>query len=390
MIHSENFKTKTILLDRENPGQKGVWNIGLDIGYSAVKGFSPNTIYCFPAFAKKVPDGLISVAKERPTDIQYRNVKTGEIWNVGESAQDMAGTNDSELATFGRQRYFSEMFRVIAEVGMAFGMLSNRFGQRGDKELFLQTGLPPEYREMDSDDLIQALSGEHNFEVKIGTKDWKTFHFTLDPENIGKPMDQPMGTLYSVACNPSGRPSKDAAKFFGSNVLIMDAGFGTLDIYNISNGRIITRPETIDNLAMKEIFKRTISDIAKKYKKELTITGMQKVLETGTVNIMEKKTVDGRIRRCSSEVSFTDFLEKNNKDVCMEALDRICNTYDGLVEHKFLIITGGTCSAWNTLIKEYLSGMETLTIVSGAQNENLSPVFANARGYYMYALSSHR
>ncbi len=388
MIHTENFKTKTILLERENPARGNRWNIGLDIGYSAVKGFSPNSIYCFPAFAKKVPEGLVNVAKARDKDIQYRNSRTGEVWHVGEAAQDMCNTNDSELAIFGRQRYFSEMFQVIAEVGLAFGMLKNKFGARGDKELFVQTGLPPEYREMDSDDLIEALSGEHNFEVKIGARDWIPFQFTLKKENIGVPMDQPMGTLYSVACRGDGRPSKDASKYFNSNVLIMDAGFGTLDIYNISNGKIITKPETIDTMAMKEIFKRTIADIAKMHKKEISITGMQRVLATGTINVMEKKMVNGRKKRFSSEVGFSDYLEKNNKDVCIEALDRICNTYDGLVDHKYLIITGGTCSAWNSIIREYLAGMQTLAIVSGAENENLSPVFANARGYYMFALSS--
>ena len=69
MINTINFKTKTILSERNNPVRGDVWNIGLDIGYSSVKGFSPNAVSCFPAFAKKASD-TPSMAAPKPTDIQ--------------------------------------------------------------------------------------------------------------------------------------------------------------------------------------------------------------------------------------------------------------------------------------------------------------------------------
>ena len=96
MINTINFKTKTILSERNNPVRGDVWNIGLDIGYSSVKGFSPNAVSCFPAFAKKASD-TPSMAAPKPTDIQYRNDITGEIWDVGENAQNRATANDSEV-----------------------------------------------------------------------------------------------------------------------------------------------------------------------------------------------------------------------------------------------------------------------------------------------------
>lgn len=378
MIHTENFKTKTVLVERENPS-KGRWNIGLDIGYSAVKGFAPNVVFCFPAFAKKVTE-IDTIRRPNEKDIQYRNDATGEIWDVGESAQDRCTTNDNELNVYGRVRYFNEMFKVISEVGMAFGMLKNRYGAPTDKEIYLQTGLPPEYRKRDEEDLKEALSGRHTFSVKIGKRDWIPFDFELDANHIGV-IDQPMGTLLSVSTASNGRPSADAAQFFSSNVLIMDAGFGTLDIYNISKGKILTTPETIDDMGMKRVFKEVIEQIFAKYKKEITILGMQSVLSSGKISIFDKKA------RRSSSVDISDILEECNKKVCMEALERICNSYDNLIDHNYLIITGGTCSAWASLIRDFFSGMETLTVLSGAQNDNLSSVFANARGYYMYALN---
>lgn len=378
-METKKYKTKTLLFERDNP-TKDVWNIGLDIGYSAVKGFSPNNLFCFPAFAKKQGD-VVSVAKADSTDIQYRN-STGEVWNVGESAQNMSSTNDSELAVFGRTRYFSEMYRVISEVGMAFGMLKNKFGDPSGKEIYIQTGLPPEYRKSDTPDLIEVLSGEHEFDIRIGERDWIHFKFTIASDHVGV-IDQPMGTLFSISTNPTGRPAKEARKYFSSNLIIIDAGFGTLDIYNIANGKIITKPETVDNMGMKQVFKQTIRDIMDKYKKELTIMDMQKVLLSGEIHVFEKKNG----RPVSKKVSVANILEKNSKEVCEAAIARICNTYNNLVDHDYLIITGGTCAAWKDYIKEYFNDMETLEILSGAQNDNLSAVFANVRGYYMYALN---
>ena len=45
MGFAQNFKTKTIFTARKNESVDGIWTIALDIGYSAIKGFSNNMIY---------------------------------------------------------------------------------------------------------------------------------------------------------------------------------------------------------------------------------------------------------------------------------------------------------------------------------------------------------
>lgn len=380
MINTINFKTKTILSERNNPVRGNIWNIGLDIGYSSVKGFSPNAVSCFPAFAKKASD-TPSMAAPKPTDIQYRNDITGEIWDVGENAQNRATANDSEVSLFTKVRFFSEMFRVISEVGMAFGMLKNKYGSPEGKEVFLQTGLPPEHIDSLGDDLREALSGTHKFSIKIGNKNWISFDFELDMDHIYKVIGQPMGTLISVATGSNGRPVAEAARYFSKNILIIDAGFGTLDVYNLNKGNIASTPETIDDMGMKQVFKETIATIKEKFKKDISILEMQTVLETGKISVFERK------ERRSTSKNIADILEASNQKVCEEALAHICNSYNDLIDHDYLIITGGTCSAWSSIIREFFSGMETLTILSGAQNDNLSAVFSNVRGYYMYALN---
>ena len=52
---TKDFETKTIMQEQPFPGSEEKWVIGLDIGYSAVKGISQNALWCFPAYAKQIP-----------------------------------------------------------------------------------------------------------------------------------------------------------------------------------------------------------------------------------------------------------------------------------------------------------------------------------------------
>ena len=42
------YAPKTERLHRENRSVNGYWPVGIDYGFSAVKGFSPNKVFCFP------------------------------------------------------------------------------------------------------------------------------------------------------------------------------------------------------------------------------------------------------------------------------------------------------------------------------------------------------
>lgn len=379
MFSTSNFKTKTTFIERKNESVEDIWAVALDIGYSAVKGYSSNAVYSFPSYARKLTGQLLGFADVSANDILYKDNATGETWIVGSSAQEMITTDetgDSLAELYGRNRYFSELFKVIAEVGMGLGMMTNTFGSPNGKSLMLQTGLPPAYLKSDSSLLKESLGGEHNFSVKVGKKPWVSFNFILPEDNIFV-MAQPMGTLLSISTDNSGKQIPDAAKYFKSSMLIFDPGFGTLDVFNIRN-RMIESTETFDNLGMKRVMMETSNLIMDKYHQEIPVPAMQKYLATGEIRYKDRKT------RTTSMVPFGDLLEEANKKVCMEALSKIDNIYNNLFDHDYLVITGGTGAAWNTIIKEYYGGMETLKIINGNQNDNLPCIFSNVRGYYLY------
>lgn len=56
MRETLNFKPKTLMETRSFPSSNSHWVIGLDIGYSAVKGICPNKIFSFPSYARKIPE----------------------------------------------------------------------------------------------------------------------------------------------------------------------------------------------------------------------------------------------------------------------------------------------------------------------------------------------
>lgn len=377
MVQPINFKTKTIIQGRQNPTfDSEFWIAAVDVGYSAVKAFSANSITCFPYYARKVDPSALTLKTPDSSDIQYRD--SNGTWNVGALAQNMISSDeamDSAATMYGRNRYYSPMFLVTARTGIALSMLSNQYGSPNGKTPIIQTGLPPAYMKSDSAFLIDVLSGHHTFEVKVGTGKWTKFDFDLPKENIYI-MPQPMGSLISAGTDNKGKETYEAKKLNSSNLLIVDGGFGTLDVFNVKNGQL-SSIETFDDLGMKRVFGDTANEIYKKFNVEVPIYAMQKYLQDGNVKVFDRANMKTELK------SFADILDEQNKKVCMEAINRLRTMYNDFLDYQYIIVTGGTGAAWMPYIKDFLKNMEGLNVIGANQNDTLSHVFSNVRGYYL-------
>lgn len=381
MINTQNFKTKTIFQPRKNPSLEKFWPIAFDGGYSSIKIYSPNMIACFPSFAKKMAKGQTILGKVDKKSILYQG-EDGETWLVGEAAQNMISDDVSDNATssmFIKDRFYSPMFLVITRVGLALGMMQNQYGSPIGKTLTIQTGLPSEYLKTNSEDLTNALAGEHTFKIKIGEENWQSFSFTVQKENISI-MPQPMGSLISASTDANGGTVPQAKKLFSSNVLVFDPGFGTLDTFSIKN-HLTENHYTFDNLGMRRVLEETADSIYEKYHVELSVPAMQKNLSTGTFRHIDKAN------RKSTLVAFSEILNEANKKICAEALRSIDDLYNGMFSHDYMIVTGGTGAAWSDMIKDYYKDIETLKILYAWENDTINPIFSNVRGYYMKHLN---
>lgn len=388
-MQTSDFRTKTIFRQMMTPRpNNGNWIVGLDIGYSGVKTFSPNSVSCFPSYAaKSKAETRLSIGDEdNSRNILYRDDE-GE-WEVGAMAQNaisVSDTNAGSLSIYGRSRYYSPMFRVIMRVGIAAGIRSNQYGSLGDKRLKIQTGLPPKYLKSDTEELKNVMSGHHEFSVKFGNGKWEDFSFTLRDDDIDV-IDQPEGTLFSVSTDTNLRLLPDAKKYFASRVLIVDPGFGTADFFPMIR-RAINRDncQTYTDLSMKQILKDTADEIYDRYHFEVAVPAIQQFLEEGKIIKKEGRKI--------SKVPFDDILKKHSKDICQKAIDRIMDDYNPPIEFDYLILTAGTGAAWEEDFRnsEYFRDCDTLKIISGNQGDPSLPyIFSNARGYYVYGLNRFR
>lgn len=377
-MKTSDYRTRTIFRQETFPNFNSTYRpIALDIGYSAVKGISPDMIWCFPSYAKKTEGSILNYADSDGTEIYYKD--ENGIYAVGALAQKMIdsnSSNDSLESLYGRNRYFSDVFRVISRTGIACSLINS---PDTNAKPIIQTGLPTKYIRGDAPLLRESLTGRHTFQVKLGRSSWIPFDFTLDDKDI-KIMKQPMGTLVSITTKENGLPTDDAQNIFKSNTLIFDAGFGTLDT-NYIRGKSVDEGQTFDNLGMKHVLYNTAEAIHKNYGISIEVAAIQDILEKGYVKKLDYRTMK------ATAYPFDDILRAESYKVCMKALDKIKEIYNYFLDVDNLVITGGTGAAWSDFIREHLQGMEMLRIVSGNANCNMPYIFANVRGYYMYLIN---
>ena len=386
MINTNDFKTKTIFQPRQNPSVNGYWGIALDVGFSSVKTFSPNQVACFPSYARKLPRGQKFLGEADNRNILYRD-ENGDVWLVGMYAQNMIHEDDSDSLSEGlfvKNRFSSPMFKVIARVGLALGMLTNQYGGPQGKNLAVQTGLPPKHLEEYAPEIKEVLAGDHEYEIKIGNRNWEKVKYSLPLPNI-RVMEQPMGSLIAVSTDKNGNPVPNAKKKnLNGNVMVLDPGFGTTDIFNISERQVTC--DTWDDLSMNAVLQDVCNTLHDDpgYKVKMTVPAIQKCLEKGTVRIIDKKL------RKAYDKSFATILAESSQRICDGMLAKLDETYKGMWYHDYLIVTGGLGAAWFDQIKEYYKGIETLKVISGMENDNLDGIFSNVRGYYFNLLNTFK
>lgn len=377
-MDTKKFRTKQEMNSKISPKGKH-YVIGLDAGYSGMKVYYENGYFCFPSFIKQVSENALTVPASE--DILYRDLETGEMYMVGKTAQQMVSstdTNDTEEELFTRKRYTHKSFRILCNTAIAMAMKD----KKDNREIVIQTGLPTAYVDGDSEALKKALSKTSTFELKIGTGHWRKFHVEIKHDNIYI-MPQPAGSYYSTIIRSNGEYMPDAKQFLYENVLVIDIGAGTGDIYGIKSRTIVSK-ESINNIGMREVFKRTSKQILDELNEDIQLSALQQNLESGVVVYIDEEEMS------TEEKPLDKYLEKASDEVFEKAMEKIKGITNAFRDYKYVIIGGGTGEAWFEKIKNYLSKMKTLQIVASNRNDNLPFIYSNVRGYYLYRVTIDR
>lgn len=380
-MNTADFRIRSEVIDRKMPSivgnnqYKGKTIVALDGGYGSLKGVSPERLFIFPAFAKRIDRELEAVGAVRAFDIQFRNNETGELWLVGQSATSMITRDDVDSTTdasmYTRYRYDSPAYRAIMATGLAIGCIGAK-----DNEIYVQTGLPAIYKERDEEKLIKALTGDYNISIKFGNKEWLDFRFSLPADHIFV-MEQPQGTLCGCAYGPDG-PTSIGRDILTSATIIMDIGFGTEDIFSIRSG-YKNAHQTYNDTAMHSVFEAVLKELSKQYPIETRVFEMQNYLESGKLPYFDVDNFQMR------DLDFAEILEQKNRELCEKSIRRLMQDYDNLIGYKYLIVTGGTGECRFAQIQDMLKGLPNLKVIPGNLVYPEIPFcFSNAFGYYAF------
>lgn len=374
-MDTKKFRTKQEMNSKISPKGKH-YVIGLDAGYSGMKVYYETGYFCFPSFIKQVSESALTVPAAE--DILYRDLETGELYMVGKTAQQMVtstDTNDTEEELFTRKRYSQKAFRILCNTAMAMALN----GKKDNREIVIQTGLPTAYVDGDSEALKKALCNKNSFELKVGFGTWEKYKLEIKHDNVFI-MPQPAGSYYSAIIKSNGEYMADAKQFLYENVLVIDIGAGTGDIYGIKSRTIVSR-ESINNIGMREVFKHTSKQILEELNEDIKLSALQQNLESGVVVYIDEDEMS------TEEKPLAQYLEKASDEVFEKAMEKIKGITNAFRDYKYIIIGGGTGEAWFDKIQNYLSKMKTLQIVASNRNDNLPFIYSNVRGYYLYRVT---
>lgn len=377
-MDTRSYATRSEWVRRDNPKKDGKHIIGLDMGYSAAKGFYEGGYFCIPNFTTQVTGEIFG--EPRHDDILYEDLETHKKYYVGRAAIESLDQESvmDENSLLGRDHYLSPGFKIVARAAMGLALWDTNTDGR---DVIIQTGLPPAFLTEDEEYIRYAFEGEHIYKLSYGTET-KRFHFTIRHENVDV-MKQPMGTFYSVAFNGEGKMTPTGASLFRADTVIFDGGFGTLDKFILMNGGRQSVSDTNPQLGMKRVLEEARNMIKQDTGVTISIPGMQNCLRNGTFEKID------HIRFEVKEFPIQKYIERADEMVMREAMDYIKND---VIKARYLIMSGGTGAAWFDKFAQWVGkGMGgRCMVLRGNAGTDISNVYANARGYYMAKLSQLR
>lgn len=379
-MNTAKYRIPQEIIERENAHVDDTWVLGLDVGFSSLKGFCANKYFTVPSYISRLNGMLATVTED---DIYFED-ESG-LYLVGLSALRQViddDTSESDAELFSRNRYGTKKFRIMVAVGLGIGLMDNHAGRYVQgMPIRVQTGLPTAYMAAkDVAAIKKAFSEKYDFRIKVGKNPWKEFHIHIPEENISV-IAQPSGTLYSILIDRNGKYVPEAKATLCSNILIVDAGFGTFDPYAMIDRKLVVK-ESIPDIGMLRILRETSKLFSEACGEEIRVTAMQKYLEKGFKDCVDEETMN------SKSVYVSEYLKEANRKVCMESIENIKQITNFLRGYDILVLTGGTGAAWFDIYKDYFKGMKNLQVIPGNKNDSISMHYANVRGYYMLLLST--
>ena len=141
-------------------------------------------------------------------------------------------------------------------------------------------------------------------------------------------MAQPSGTMASINIGNNGQYIPEARNYLTGNVLILDIGFHTMDVFGMK-GHVRSINESFDRFGMRSILQMVSDEIKKEKNTEIRVSCMQKYLEKGTIPFTSEMGMDeDEFQFSDEEWPFDTILERCSLKVCNAALKHLSTITD--------------------------------------------------------------
>ena len=87
-MKTTDYRTRTEIKAEKHAACQNRWPVALDIGYSGVKGYSQNSLFCFPSYAKKIGKKKDILGLPSKDEILYHDLETDEVWRVAHAPRN--------------------------------------------------------------------------------------------------------------------------------------------------------------------------------------------------------------------------------------------------------------------------------------------------------------
>ena len=328
--------------------------IGCDNSNASFKAFGGRKVLCYTNVLQEVKTSNTSALLRNKKDIFSVDGKQYTIGgNIGSGGKD-------------ESRYYSKQFKLETQIALSQLVV-------GDvkEEFKIITGVPANLAERD--DIIDKIKNNliDNYEV-THNKVHKRFVIS----HVGV-VSQPVGTLYYNLFDINGNAKTNDKSVYSKNFLIIDIGFGTTDLVELSASKGLG-----DNVTLTRAMSDYVSNLYKAIEYEYPESRLSSTEITPYE--LDNMLIDNDILSLPrGDYKVGHIKESLQQEFATEIKSALGKHGYNFEKYHQIILTGGGSIILYKALKEVFNNDKRVILID-------DPIMANVKGFYTLAKQSYR
>lgn len=295
-------------------------------------------------------------------------------------------TQDSEITlitAIGMSLIRVSQFREKHNIGPQID-LTKPINEDSKLKIFVSVALPHDAVDKAWPGIKQKLVGRKQFAIETENGRFD-LDFTIEEghcQATSQVIDAFIGTIIDDNGNYYSEVEEDVF-LTELPAVVIDGGFKTTADFGLTKNLMVENAKSEFDYSMSIVYKNVAKRIKQDYERDVKYYQLKAILKNDDGKIM---VIDENDR--SKEVDIKPLLEEEKRKIAHVYIEHICNKYNNLLNHKKLIIGGGTGAAFYPYFKEFIedkrSHLRDKLVLTNYKfmGSNIDPVFAISVGQY--------